>query len=117
MVGFLAGESGKRWLSAGQRSASAWKLTALHEVTIRWSSSVNSMVFSASRMRFVMAARGLVGVHPDEAGDRRGARDALFGQQPLHLPGRRAVVLSGDLFPDGQLALAVGGDGEGLEHR
>ena len=40
----------------------------------------------------------------------------LLGEQALHLPGRRAVALSGDLFPDRHLALAVGGDGEGLQH-
>ena len=62
------------------------------------------------------AAGGLVGVHADEAGDGGGAGHALLGQQALHLPRRRAVALGRDLFPDRHLALAVGGDGEGLEH-
>ena len=62
------------------------------------------------------AAGGLVGLDPDEPGDRRGARHALLGEQPLHLPGRRPVALCRDLFPDRHLALAVGGDGEGLQH-
>ena len=62
------------------------------------------------------AAGGLVGVHPDEAGDRGGARNPFLGEQALHLPGRRAVALGRDLFPDGHLALPVGRDGEGLQH-
>ena len=62
------------------------------------------------------AAGGLVGVHAHEPGDRRAARHALLGQEALHLPGRRAVALAGDLLPDRHLALSVGGDGEGLQH-
>ena len=62
------------------------------------------------------AADGLVGLYPDEAGDCRGARHPLFGQQALHLPAGRPVALSGDLVPDRHLTLAVGGDGECLQH-
>ena len=46
----------------------------------------------------------------------RDVEHPLLGQEPLHLPGRRPVVLAGDLFPDRHLALPVGGDGEGLQH-
>ena len=62
------------------------------------------------------AAGGLIGLHADEAGDRRRARHPLLGQQALHLPGGGPVALGRDLFPDRHLALAVGGDGEGLQH-
>ncbi len=62
------------------------------------------------------AAGGLVGLDPDETGDRRGAGHPLLGEQSLHLPGRRAVALSRHLLPDCHLALAVGSDGEGLQH-
>ena len=63
-----------------------------------------------------LAARGLIGFHADKPGDGSCPRHPLLGEQPLHLPGRRAVALCRDLFPDRHLALAVGGDGEGLQH-
>ena len=74
------------------------------------------LVFVGEEVAHDRAAGRLVGVHPDEAGDRRAARHPFLGQQPLHLPGGRAVALGRDLFPDRHLALAVGGDGEGLQH-
>ena len=74
------------------------------------------LVFVGEQVAHDRAAGGLVGVDPNEPGDRRAAGHALLGQQALHLPGRRAVALGRDLFPDRHLALAVGGDGEGLQH-
>ena len=38
------------------------------------------------------------------------------GRVVMGVPGRRAVGLAGDLLPDRHLALAVGRDGEGLQH-
>ena len=61
------------------------------------------------------AAGGLVGLGADEAGEGRGSRHALLGQEPPHLPRGGRVALRGDLFPDRHLARPVGGDGEGLE--
>ena len=63
-----------------------------------------------------LAAGGLVGFHADEPGDGSGPRHPLLGEQALHLLGGGPVALGRDLFPDRQLALAVGGDGEGLQH-
>ena len=60
-------------------------------------------------------AGGLVGVDADEPGDGRHARHAFLGQEAMHVPGGYVVALGGDLLPDRQLALAVGGDGEGLQ--
>ena len=74
------------------------------------------LVFLGEQVAHDLTAGGLVGVHADEAGDRGAAGDPLLGEQALHLSGRRAVALAGDLFPDRHLALAVGGDGEGLQH-
>ncbi|MDE0702696.1 MAG: hypothetical protein OXH59_03135, partial [Rhodospirillaceae bacterium] len=62
------------------------------------------------------AAGGLVGLHADEPRHGGRARHALLGQEALHLPGGGPVALGRDLFPDRHLALAVGGDGEGLQH-
>ena len=60
-------------------------------------------------------ACGLVGVDADEARAHGCARHAFFRQEPLHLPGRGAIALRGYMFPGHELALAVGGDGEGLQ--
>ena len=62
------------------------------------------------------AGGGLIGLDADEPGDGGRPRHALLGEQALHLPGRGAVALARDLFPDRNLAFAVGGDGEGLQH-
>ena len=40
-----------------------------------------------------LAARGLVGFDADEPGDGGRSRHPLLGEQPLHLPGGRAVTL------------------------
>ena len=61
------------------------------------------------------AAGGLVGVGSDEAGDRGGGGHARLGEQALDLPGGGPVALLGDLFPGGELARRIGGDGEGLQ--
>ena len=61
------------------------------------------------------AARGLVGVHADEARDGGGRRDPVLGQQAPDLPGARPVALLPDLRPHRDLARPVGGRGEGLE--
>ena len=39
----------------------------------------------------------------------------LFGQQALHLPGRRAVALARHPLPNRTLAVVIGGDGERLQ--
>ena len=61
------------------------------------------------------SAGGFVGVDADETGEGGGGGDALFRKHALDLVGARAVALFLDLVPCGELALAVGGDGEGLE--
>ena len=63
-----------------------------------------------------LAARGLVVLDTDEFGDGGSAGHALFGEQPLHLPGGGPVALPRDLLPGRHLAGVVGGDGEGLQH-
>ena len=60
-------------------------------------------------------AGSLVGVDANKPGDGRHARHAVLGQEAIHVPGGYVAALGGDLFPDRQLALAVGGDGEGLQ--
>ena len=62
-----------------------------------------------------LASAGLVGLDTDEPCDRGGAGHALFGEQPLHLPGGGPVALPRDLLPGRHLAGVVGGDGEGLQ--
>ena len=59
------------------------------------------------------AARRLVGLDADEAGEIGGRRDAVLGQHPPHLPGRRAVAPPLHLFPRRGLPAPVGGEGEG----
>ena len=60
-------------------------------------------------------ARGLVGVHTDEARDGGAGRHPLLGQQALDLPRRRPVALARRLLEHRALAVVVGGDRERLE--
>ena len=71
---------------------------------------------SAKRSRSTGAARGLVGVDADEAGDGGARRHPLLGEHALHLPGRRPVALGSRPAPTRtKLAVVVGGDRERLQ--
>ena len=75
-----------------------------------------ALVVAGEQIAHDRAARRLVGFDANETGDGGGSGHPLLGEQALHLPGGRAVALRRDLFPDRHLALAVGSDGEGLQH-
>ena len=74
------------------------------------------LVAACEEVAHDLPAGGLVGLRADESRYHRRAGHALLGQEPLHLPGGRAVPLGRDLLPDGQLAFPVGCYGEGLQH-
>ena len=98
-------------------SAAAWSFSvASFSSSTGSSNQTPPLVVPREQVAHDRAAGGLVGLNPDKAGDRGGARHPLLGQQALHLPGGRAIALSGNLLPNRHLALAVGGDGEGLQH-
>ena len=54
-----------------------------------------------------------IGFDADEAGDGRPRRNPVLGQHAFDLPGAGTVALLLHLLPDRDLALPVGGDGEG----
>ena len=60
--------------------------------------------------------RRLIGLDADEAGDRRPRRNPVLGQHAFDLPGAGTVALLLHLLPDRDLAVPVGGDGEGGQH-
>ena len=59
------------------------------------------------------ATRRLIGFDADEAGDRGPCRNPVLGQHAFDLPGAGTVALLLHLLPDRDLAVPVGGDGEG----
>ena len=57
--------------------------------------------------------RRFIGFDTDEAGDGRPRRYPVLGQHAFDLPGAGPIALFLHLLPDRDLALQVGGDGEG----
>ena len=61
------------------------------------------------------AARRLISLDADKAGDGRPCRNTVLGQHAFDLPGAGTVALLLHLLPDRDLAVPVGGDGEGRQ--
>ena len=73
------------------------------------------LVFVGEQVAVDPAAGRLVGVDADEMRGDGGSGHPILGEHALDLPAARPVALFLDLLPYRHLALAIGGDGEGLE--